>query len=319
MAGPPLVTGAAGFAGSHLIDHLLEIAPEVLAWGKPAGRLTPPREDGRVTWRSIDVLDATAVGKALAESRPSAIYHCAGVADVTASWSHPARALEVNALGTHRVLEGVRRAGLDCPVLITGSALVYAQSSAAIDEDAPRQPSTPYGASKLAQELIAAHADWCRVLIARPFNHAGPRQSPSYVTSSFAKQIAEIEAGVCEAVLRVGNLESRRDITDVRDTVRAYTALVERGRTSRPYNVCRGEAYRIADLLQTLVGMARKMIRIEVDPARLRPSDIPVVLGSPRRIQAETGWQPQIPIQKTLADLLDYWRHMTARAATARS
>ncbi|MCA1559866.1 MAG: GDP-mannose 4,6-dehydratase [Acidobacteria bacterium] len=319
MAASPLVTGAAGFAGSHLVDHLLEIGNHVWAWGKPFGRSTPPREDGRVTWRSVDVLDGGAVAKALAESRPSAIYHCAGVADVTASWSHPPRALEVNALGTHRVLEAVRHAGLDCPVLITGSALVYAQSSAAIDEDAPLQPSTPYGASKLAQEMIAARADWCPVLIARPFNHAGPRQSPSYVTSSFARQIAQIEAGLSDAVLRVGNLESRRDITDVRDTVRAYTALVERGRPSRPYNVCRGEAYRIADLLETLVGMARKMIRIEVDPARLRPSDIPVVLGSPRRIQAETGWQSEIPIQRTLADLLDYWRRVTAHAAAART
>lgn len=317
MSAYPLVTGAAGFAGSHLIDHLLEIVPAVWAWGRPTGRPTR-REDHQVTWRSVDVLDAAAVGEALADSRPSAIYHCAGVADVSASWSHPARALEVNALGTHRVLEGVRRAGLVCPVLITGSALVYAQSSSAIDEDAPLQPSTPYGASKLAQEMIAARADWCPVFIARPFNHAGPRQSPSYVTSSFAKQIAQIEAGIGDAVLRVGNLESRRDITDVRDTVRAYTALVGRGGPSRPYNVCRGEAYRIADLLNILVGMARRMIRIDVDPARLRPSDTPVVLGSPRRIQAETGWQPQIPIEKTLADLLDYWRHMTARAATAR-
>ena len=146
--GSPIGDGAAGFASSHLIDHLLEIAPEVLAWGKPAGRLTPPREDGRVTWRSIDVLDATAVGKALAESRPSAIYHCAGVADVTASWSHPARALEVNALGTHRVLEGVRRAGIDGTVLINGSPRLPQSSARSMRTRAP--PSTRTG-EQLAQ------------------------------------------------------------------------------------------------------------------------------------------------------------------------
>jgi GDP-4-dehydro-6-deoxy-D-mannose reductase len=318
VAGYPLVTGATGFAGSHLLDHLLEDGPAVVAWANPRGRPVPANKDSRIAWCAVDLLDRAAIAQALADSRPSAIYHCAGLADVGESWTRRAWALRINALGTHHLLEGVRRAGLRCPVLITGSALVYAPSSRAIDENATIRPASPYGASKLAQEMIAARADWCPVVITRPFNHAGPRQSPSYVTSSFARQIAEIEAGMAEGVLHVGNLEARRDITDVRDTVRAYTLLVGRGRPRFPYNVCRGEAYRISDVLTALLGMARRTIRIEVDPGRFRPSDNPIVLGNGARIQTDTGWRPQIPLQQTLADLLDYWRRATADAASTR-
>jgi GDP-4-dehydro-6-deoxy-D-mannose reductase len=192
--------------------------------------------------------------------------------------------------------------------MVTGSALVYRASTQPLSEDDPIGPADPYGVSKLAQEMLALRAQGSPVFVARPFNHAGPRQAPSYSTSSFARQIAEIEAGRSDPVLRVGNLESRRDITDVRDTVRAYTAIVERGTPGRPYNVCSGRAYRVRGLLDVLVGLARVAIRIEVDPARLRPSDNPVVAGSRARITAETGWVPEIPIERTLEDLLNYWR-----------
>jgi GDP-4-dehydro-6-deoxy-D-mannose reductase len=156
--------------------------------------------------------------------------------------------------------------------------------------------------------MIAAAVTGYPVFLARPFNHAGPRQSPEYVTSSFARQIAEIEAGVNPAVLSVGNLDARRDITDVRDTVRAYRMLAERGRAGRPYNICSGRAHRIGDLLEALLGLSRTRIRIAVDPARLRPSDNPVVLGDPSRIRTEVGWEAEMPIERTLQDLLDYWR-----------
>lgn len=255
----------------------------------------------------MDLLDREAILAALDAARPSAIYHCAGVADVHGAWSAPAYALHVNAIGTHYLLESVRALGLDCRVLVTGSALVYRPSAEAIDEDHAIGPSTPYGVSKLAQEMTARQSP-LDALLARPFNHAGPGQSPAYVTSAFAQQIADIEAGRRDPVLRVGNLDARRDITDVRDTVRAYHALVERGAVRRPYNICSGQTRCMRELLDILLSFARARVRVETDPARLRPSDTPVVHGSHARITAETGWEPVIPIEQTLSDLLDYWR-----------
>jgi GDP-4-dehydro-6-deoxy-D-mannose reductase len=317
VTGPPLVTGAAGFAGSHLLDELLRTNPSVAAWANPRGR--PGAADSRVHWSAVDLLDPDAVASAIAELRPSAVYHCAGVPHVAGSWGDPRRVLDVNVMGTHHVLEALARAGHPCPVLVTGSALIYRPSAAPLTEDDPIGPSTPYGVSKLAQEMLAARAPGLLpVYLARPFNHAGPRQSHDFVTSSFAKQIAEIEAGLSEPVLRVGNLASRRDITDVRDTVRAYRLIVERGVPRRPYNVCAGQAYRISDLLDTLLGLSHARVTLEEDPARMRPSDIPTVLGDRSRIAAEIGWQPELPIERTLADLLDYWRKATPRPAAGR-
>ena len=318
MPGPPLVTGATGFAGSHLVDHLLEREPRVAAWGHAGGRDTPAAGDGRVVWSRLDIVDTDAMAAALDALRPSAIYHCAGFADVHAAWRTTAPALQVNALGTHHLLEAVRRTGLTIPILVVGSALVYRPSTAAVDEQNPIGPTTPYGVSKLAQEM-AARASGLPVLLARPFNHAGPRQSDAYVTSSFARQIAEIESGLREPVLRVGNLDAQRDVTDVRDIVRAYRLIVERGHPHRPYNICSGRAYRIADLMNLLVSGARVAIRVVTDPARLRPSDTPVILGSYARLQGDTGWRPLIPIERTLGDLLDYWRRVTETRGAARS
>jgi GDP-4-dehydro-6-deoxy-D-mannose reductase len=315
VTGPPLVTGATGFAGSHLVDHLLEHEPRVAAWCHAGGRPPGDGAGGQVDWTAVDLLDAPAVTAALGALQPSAIYHCAGVAQVADSWSRGARALEVNALGTHRLLEAMRETGLRCPVLVTGSALVYRQSSEPIDEDQPIGPASPYAVSKLAQEMVAARAADLPVFLPRPFNHAGPRQDDAFVTSSFARQIAEIERGRREPVLRVGNLESRRDITDVRDIARAYRLLVERGTPHRPYNVCRGQAYRIADLLEALVAMSTARIDVTVDPARLRPSDNPVVLGNPGRLEADTGWKAAISMEQTLRDLLEYCRRTTLTAA----
>jgi GDP-4-dehydro-6-deoxy-D-mannose reductase len=307
VAGLPLVTGATGFAGSHLVEHLLAREAEVAAWSNPGGAPIGDR-DPRVHWTAVNLLDRDAVREAIARARPSIVYHCAGAAGVSGSWADPVKPLRVNALGTHHVLDAIALSGLASPVLVTGSALVYRPSLDAIDEDGPIGPSNPYGVSKLAQEMIAASVTAHPVFLARPFNHAGPRQSPEYVTSSFARQIAEIEAGVAPPVLNVGNLDAQRDITDVRDTVRAYRMLAEKGQPGRPYNICSGRAHRIGDLLEAMLGVSRTRIRIAVDPARLRPSDNPIVLGNPSRIQTEVGWQPEIPIDRTLQDLLDYWR-----------
>jgi GDP-4-dehydro-6-deoxy-D-mannose reductase len=313
VPGPILVTGATGFAGGHLTEHLLGVGREVAGWSNPNGQAREA-PDPRIAWQAVDLLDREAVTGAIGHLRPSAIYHCGGIADVGGSWSRREHALRVNVMGTHHVLDAVQRTGLTCRVLVTGSALVYRQSEAALDEDAPINPGSPYGVSKLAQEMRALREASVPVILVRPFNHAGPRQSTAYVTSSFARQIAEIESGKSEPVLQVGNLEPRRDITDVRDTVRAYRLLMEQGRPQRPYNVCRGVAYRIADLLAILLRLSQVDVRIESDPARVRPSDNPVVLGDPSRIAAEVGWTPEISIEQTLADLLNFWRGRTIAA-----
>jgi GDP-4-dehydro-6-deoxy-D-mannose reductase len=304
----PVVTGATGFAGSHLLDHLLEREPRVVGWGNPGGRGLPAASaDSRVQWIPVDVTDAASVERAVADNPPSVVYHCAGFADVQAASADPARALQVNVMGTHALFTALERRGVRVPVLVTGSALVYKPSASALTEESPLGPSNAYGISKLAQEMVARRAGG-HVIVARPFNHSGPRQSDAYVTSSFARQIAEAEAGAREAVLRVGNLDSWRDITDVRDTVRAYTSLIANGRPGEVYNVCRGEAYRVGDLLESLLSQSRIPIRVESDPTRFRASDNPVVLGSAARLRRDTGWEPRISIDRTLADLLGYWR-----------
>jgi GDP-4-dehydro-6-deoxy-D-mannose reductase len=301
----PLVTGAAGFAGGHLLDRLTAAGGDVHALARAGGH--PPVTRPGVRWWLADLLDRDAVQRALAEARPSVVYHCAGSADVGGAWHAPAAALRVNVIGTHNLLSAIEALGLDCRVVVTGSALVYRSQREALSEDSPIGPESPYGVSKLAQEMTAV-ASGLPVLLARPFNHAGPRQLPSYASSAFAQQIACIEAGRSEPVLRVGNLESRRDITDVRDTVRAYIALAESGTPLRPYNVCSGRAYSMQAILDILLSLAKVRVRIEEDPSRLRPSDNPVILGNHDRLSAETGWTPQIPIEQTMADLLEHWR-----------
>lgn len=320
VAGSSLITGATGFAGGHLLDCIVSQQPtgsRVHAWAHRGGSPLSDRTGGdqSVTWTAVDLLDRAMVRNAIAAARPSVIYHCAGFADVQQSWRAPARALRVNALGTHHVVEGVRELGLSCGVLVTGSAQIYRPSESAIGEDDPIEPANPYGVSKLAQEMTAA-ASSVPAWLARPFNHAGPRQSSAYATSAFARQIAEIEAGRSEPVLHVGNLDAQRDITDVRDTVRAYQAIAQGGHPRRPYNVCSGRAYSMRTLLDILISLARVRVRTEVDASRLRPSDQPLILGSPARITAETGWLPRIPIEQTLVDLLEYWRHLAVPPAT---
>lgn len=304
FAGHPLVTGATGFAGSHLLDRLGADGSRVHAWGH---RGTPGAAAPSVSWTAVDLLDRAAVVEALQAARPSIIYHCAGLAHLQDAWREPARALRVNVMGTHNLFEAARDAGLSCGILVTGSAQIYRPGSAAATEDDPISPANPYAVSKLAQEMTAA-ASPLTSWLARPFNHVGPRQSPAFATSAFAQQIAEIEAGRREPVLRVGNLDALRDTTDVRDTVRAYQAIAAGGRPRRPYNVCSGRAHSMRQLLDILLSLARVRVRVEVDPARLRPSDTPVILGSHARLTADTGWTPVIPIEQTMSDLLEYWR-----------
>jgi GDP-4-dehydro-6-deoxy-D-mannose reductase len=311
-----LVTGAAGFAGSHLLD-LLETSPAtVAAWRRPGESLPANRSGDELPWMSVDLLDRQAVRAAIERTRPAAIYHCAGAADVGHSWERARETLAVNVLGTFHLIDAVQRAGLASRVLIAGSALVYRQSDHALGEADAIGPASPYGFSKLAQEMLGARSVTeakLPVLLTRSFNHIGPRQSPSFFASSFARQIAAIEAGRCEPVMVVGNLRARRDLSDVRDTVRAYRAIVERGRPGFVYNVCSGRAHTIGEILERLLARARVPIGVRVDPALQRPNDTPLVLGDNTRIRDELGWTPTIPIDRTLEDLLDFWRGSMAQ------
>ena len=307
MSSEILVTGAAGFAGSHLLDRLTEGGAAVVAWHRPGGQ--PPRDLPRTRWEAVDLLDAAQVTHAIARLRPSAVYHCAGAAHVGRAWDSTEPTFAINVRGTHHLLQALERTGVDARVLVPSSALVYATSNAALDENHPLAPSSPYGLSKLAQEMLAARTNGALgVTIARPFNHFGPRQDPIFAASGFARRIADIEHGRWAPEIAVGNLEARRDLTDVRDTVRAYQLILERGIPGRPYNVCTGRAIAIRELLDRLLARARVPITVKVDPSRYRPNDTPVLLGDPSRLRDELGWTPAIPLEQTLDDLLEYWR-----------
>ena len=304
-----LVTGAAGFVGSHLLELLEHDDAPITAWLRPG---TEPSVVGtRVGWLAVEMLDRNAVRAAIKQSRPDAVYHLAGIPHVGDSWSHTHETFAGNVLATHYLFDALRQEGLSSRVLITSSATVYKPSTSAIRESDTVLPNSPYGTSKLAQEMVAQRA-WedagIAGLIARSFNHVGPRQSPSFVAPSMAKQIAEIEAGRREPFLALGNLDSQRDIMDVRDTVKAYRALMQSATPGTPYNVCSGTAVAIRSLVDLFVAKARVPVAITQDPARLRPNDTPIVLGDRRRIEADTGWSPQIPLEKTVDDLLAYWR-----------
>jgi GDP-4-dehydro-6-deoxy-D-mannose reductase len=310
MSSTILVTGAAGFAGSHLLDLFAGTGADVVAWHRPGG--SPPRGGSAARWEAVDLLDQAQVHDAMARTRPSAVYHCAGAAHVGRAWDSTEPTFATNVRGTHHVLQAIERAGCGARVMVPSSALVYAASSDALSEDHAIMPSSPYALSKLAQEMLAVKANnGVAVTIARPFNHFGPRQDPYFAASGFARRIADIESGRWAPEISVGNLEARRDLTDVRDTVRAYRLILEQGRPGRPYNVCSGRAISIRELLERMIARARVPVQVKVDPERYRPNDTPLVLGNPTRLRDELGWTAEIPLEQTLDDLLDYWRSKT--------
>jgi GDP-4-dehydro-6-deoxy-D-mannose reductase len=308
-----LVTGAAGFAGSHLLDLLTsdpDAHDEIVAWRRPddAGGSTPRRGES-VRWEAIDVLDRDAVRASIARMRPSIVYHCAGAAHVGRAWDRIESTFATNVRGTHNVMSALARAGVECRMLIPSSALVYTPADRALTETDPLVPSSPYGVSKLAQEMLVSHsAAAITVVVARAFNHIGPRQDPFFAASGFARRIADIERGRWEPEIAVGNLDARRDLTDVRDTVRAYRSIVRHGAPGEAFNVCSGAAIAIRDLLERLIARAHVSVRIRVDPARYRPNDTPLLLGDNAKARQRLGWTPRIPLDRTLDDLLDYWR-----------
>lgn len=335
-AGPILVTGAAGFAGSHLLDLLIadasggaapsgvtprgpsssiQTGARIVGWHHPSS--PPPASFVNasapgVAWQAVELKDPSSVRAALAAIRPGAIYHLAGTASQGKSWAQTDETLRINVLGTAHLLDALRELGLRPRIVVIGSASVYRPTNEAMDEEAAIGPASPYGLSKLAQELVAlqglAGEAEPPTIVVRAFNHIGPRQGPDFVAATFARQLAAIEAKRHAPVLEVGNLDAQRDLMDVRDTVRAYHALMQRGTPGRVYNVCAGRAVRIRDLLDELVRLTRVRVEVRLDPARLRVADQAVVLGRHDRLTRDTGWQPVVPMSQTLADLLDYWR-----------
>lgn len=307
MSDVVLVTGASGFAGGHLLQ-LLNAPQQVVGWTRSA---PAPELEPLARWEHVDLLDRDSVRRAIDRLRPTHVYHCAGVAHVADLWRDTTRGLEGNVLGTEHLLDALRRAGQPCRVLVTGSAMVYAPSDTPIDEDHALAPASPYALSKLAQEELARRAvreDGLEVIVARAFNHTGARQTPAFAAPSMARQIAMIEAGRVEPVIRVGNLEAHRDLSDVRDVVRAYSALMAAGVSNSVYNVASGTARSIRSLLDSLVARAKVPVRVESDPARMRPSDVRFLAGNFSRLERATGWRPQISFDRMLDDLLNYWR-----------
>ena len=314
MSDVVLVTGASGFAGGHLLQ-LLNAPQQVVGWTRSA---PAPELEPLARWDHVDLLDRDSVRRAIDRLRPTHVYHCAGVAHVADLWRDTTRGLEGNVLGTEHLLDALRRAGQPCRVLVTGSAMVYAPSDTPIDEDHALAPASPYALSKLAQEELARRAvreDGLEVIVARAFNHTGARQTPAFAAPSMARQIAMIEAGRVEPVIRVGNLEAHRDLSDVRDVVRAYAALMTAGVSNSVYNVASGTARSIRSLLDSLVARAKVPVRVESDPARMRPSDVRFLAGNFSRLEGATGWRPQISFDRMLDDLLNYWRE---QASTGR-
>lgn len=304
---PILVTGAAGFAGSHLVEQLGPTR-DVVAWA----RSEPPAEIAHLArWTKLDLLDRDRVRREMQAVQPAIVYHCAGASHVGASWQDTAQPLAGNALATHYLIDALLRADVEARVLVTGSATVYAPSTAPLREDDVLAPNSPYAASKLAQEQLAlreAADHGVSVIVARPFNHTGPRQRPDFAAPGTARQIALIERGDLEPLIKVGNLDAERDLTDVRDTVRGYILLIERGVPGTVYNVASGVGRSIRNVLDALVQRARVPVTIAVDTERLRPNDTPVIVGDATRLRAATGWTPLIPFEQTMDDLLGYWR-----------
>ena len=304
-----LVTGAGGFVGGHLARALAARGDEVRGFGLGE----PPTEAPLAGWHEGNVLDADALTAAFATARPDAVYHLAGQSSAAVSFERPVETYRTNAIGTWTVLNAVRRHAPAARVVVVGSGEVYGPQpeGSRVAESASFHPVSPYALSKAAADALSgafAGRYGLDLIRTRSFGHTGPGQSPLFAIPSFARQIAEIEAGRAAPVLRVGDLEVTRDITDVEDVVAAYVGLLERGRSGLVYNICRGEGLRLSALLSSLCARARTPVRVEVDPARMRPADLPWLVGDPGAVHRDTGWSAKKPMEKTLEDVLEHWR-----------
>ena len=318
------ITGATGFAGRHLIEELKARERR----GRRAARLEitgtcyPERPDqcpgltagdSGVKLLSLDLRDAGGVAAAVAEAQPDRIFHLAAISQVRASWAKRRETIETNILGTFHVFEAARMHTPSARILFVSSSDVYGRQNPGrmpLRETVRLSAASPYGFTKISGEALAGfyvRSEKLPIVIARPFTHTGPGQSPDFVCSDWARQIAEIENGK-PAVIKVGNLDVRRDYSDVRDVVRAYVSLIERGKPGQAYNICSGESPSLRVILRMLTGFSGIRVGVEVDPGRFRKADIPLLAGSRAKITRETGWKPRFDLETTLRDLLEDWR-----------
>ena len=311
-----LITGIAGFAGSHLAEFLLQ-ETDWEVWGTirhTDHNVAHLRDQLRLV--PVDLRDPEAVAHLVREVRPDRVYHLAGQSYVPASWHDPWATFEVNVRSQLNLLEALLAAGLAPRVLVVGSNEEYGlirPEDLPVNEGTPLRPASPYAVSKVAQDMMGLQyflSHGLPVVRVRPFNHIGPRQREEFVAPAFAKQIAEIEAGLHPPVVRVGNLDARRDFTDVRDMVRAYYLALERGVPGEVYNLGSGEAHSIRELLEILLELSTVEVTVEQDPARVRPVDVPVSVCDAAKFRTQTGWAPQIPFRESLRSVLEYWRQV---------
>ncbi len=314
-----LITGVTAFVGSHLADYLLDKVGNIEVHGikRPRSRDEFVRKE--VIYHEADVTDYTGIVHIIKSLRPDYLFHLAAQSFVPLSWQAPAATITANVIGTLNILEAVREYSQDTVIQVAGSSeeygLVY-NSETPITELNPLRPLSPYGVSKVAADLLSQQYNksyGIKVIVTRGFNHTGPRRGEQFVTSTFAKQIALIECGY-EPVMHVGNLDALRDWTDVRDMVRAYWLVVNKGKHGEAYNACTGKAWSIREMLDILLSFTdRKDIEVKLDPNRMRPSDVQVLLGDCAKIKEATDWKPEIPFEITMLDLLQYWRMKVKR------
>jgi len=315
-----LVTGASGFVGRHLLDAIAaEGRHAVLAL---SGSEPPASAAKDVEWRRADLRSPGAIDDAVAAFRPEGVFHLAARTEIVASDRDPAGTLELNAVGTLRLLEALSRRAPDAKVVLVSSAAVYGsvgeKDLPARETSSPVRPEGVYGVSKATAEMLARFFEssaGLSIVIVRPFNVIGPGQTDRFAASSFAKQLAEMEAGLREPKLRVGNLRSRRDVTDVRDVARAFRLALDL-EPSGPYNVCSGRAVGMTELVGVLLRVSGVNASVEVEPNRLRSNEIAVVLGDPSRFVAASGWKRAYDLETSLRDLYEDWRKRV-RAAPA--
>lgn len=311
-----LITGISGFVGSHLADFLLNAGGHevfgTIKWRSDRQNIRHFQD--KITLVECDIKDAFAMQKLVQEVRPQRIFHLAAQSYVPFSWSTPQETISTNVIGEVNLFEAVRLARISPLIHIAGSSEEYGMVNAdevPITEKNPLRPLSPYGVSKVAQDLLGYQyfkSYGMQIVRTRAFNHTGPRRGEVFVTSTFAKQVAEIEKNKREPVLRVGNLDAVRDFLDVRDVVRAYALALEKGEPGDFYNIASGKGMKISEILDQIINLAGVKIRVEQDPSRMRPSDVELLIGSAEKFRKKTGWKPEIPFEKTLKDLLDYWR-----------
>ncbi len=310
-----LITGIAGFAGSYLAEEVLKKGDEVFGIClacESLGNIEKIKKQTRIF--TGDVTDLDQLSRLVKKINPDQIYHLAALSSVGESFSRPVEMIENNIRGTLYLLEVIRRLKKPTRILVAGSSDMYGivkPKETPIKEDRSLFPVSPYGVSKAAGDLLAYQyfkSYGVNVIRARSFNHTGPRQRTGFVIPDLASQIAKIEKGLIPPVLKVGNLSSKRDLSDVRDVIRAYSVLMAKGNAGEAYNICSQKAYSIEHILNILLSMSKKKIKVETGDKINRPAEIPILLGSNAKIQKATGWKPKIPIEKTLKDTLDYWR-----------